>query len=184
MKTGLKILYDNPQAVGMDRIADAVAVSKTYGGPACIIDFGTALTFNALTTDNEYLGGAITPGINLAAEALYLKTSKLTRVDLLIPPSMIGRNTVNAIQSGLLFGYISLVEGMVSRFRKELGDNMKVIATGGLSSLIAKETSVLQIIDPWLTLQGIRMLWEMNKNDQSSCRKAYFAGCHGLCCSL
>lgn len=163
MKTGVTVLYDSPQSVGMDRISDAVAVSQLYGGPACIIDFGTATTFNALTVNNEYLGGAITAGIGLAAEALYQHTSKLTRVDLHTPPSAIGRNTIHAMQSGLLFGYVGLVEGMVARFRRELGAEMKVIATGGLAGTLAHETTVIQTINPFLTLEGIRLIWEMNR---------------------
>jgi type III pantothenate kinase len=162
IKTGIKVRYEDPKAVGADRICDAVAVMKLFGGPACIIDFGTATTFNALTKDGEYLGGAITAGINLAAEALYTRAAKLPRIDLQTPPSVIGRNTVHAMQSGLLFGYVSMVEGMVTRFRSELGSDMKVIATGGLSETVAKETKVIDIIAPWLTLDGLRILWELN----------------------
>jgi type III pantothenate kinase len=162
IKTGIKVRYEDPRAVGADRIADAVAVMYLYGGPACIIDFGTATTFNALTRDGEYLGGAITAGINLATEALFVHAAKLPRIDLQRPPSIIGRNTVHAMQSGLLFGYVSMVEGMVERFRKELGPEMKVIATGGLSDIIAQETDVIQIIAPWLTLDGLRILWDLN----------------------
>jgi type III pantothenate kinase len=163
IKTGIKVRYEDPKAVGADRICDAVAVMKFYGGPACIIDFGTATTFNALTKDGEYLGGAITAGINLAAEALYTRAAKLPRIDLQTPPSVIGRNTVHAMQSGLLFGYVSMVEGMVARFRSELGGDMKVIATGGLSEAVAKETKVIDILAPWLTLDGLRILWELNQ---------------------
>jgi type III pantothenate kinase len=163
IKTGIKVRYEDPKAVGADRICDAVAVMKLYGGPACVIDFGTATTFNALTKDGEYLGGAITAGINLAAEALYTRAAKLPRIDLQTPPSVIGRNTVHAMQSGLLFGYVSMVEGMVTRFRSELGGDMKVIATGGLSESIAKETKVIDILAPWLTLDGLRILWELNQ---------------------
>lgn len=163
IKTGIKVRYEDPKAVGADRICDAVAVMKFYGGPACIIDFGTATTFNALTKDGEYLGGAITAGINLAAEALYTRAAKLPRIDLQTPPSVIGRNTVHAMQSGLLFGYVSMVEGMVTRFRSELGGDMKVIATGGLSESVAKETKVIDIIAPWLTLDGLRIIWELNQ---------------------
>lgn len=162
LKTGIHILYDNPQAVGADRIADAVAVQHLYGGPACLIDFGTATTFNAIDGSGNYLGGAITAGIGLAADALVKRTSKLPPIDLQRPPNVIGRNTVHAMQSGLLFGYVSMVEGMVQRFRVELGQEMKVIATGGLSEIVAKETSVIQVIAPWLTLDGIRILWELN----------------------
>jgi type III pantothenate kinase len=163
IKTGIKIRYEDPRAVGADRVADAVAVHTLYGGPACVIDFGTATTFNAITADGQYLGGAITAGINLAADALFTHTSKLARVDIQRPPSVIGRNTVHAMQSGLLFGYVSMVEGMVARFRKELGEDMKVITTGGLAEIVAKETDIIQIIAPWLTLDGLRLIWEMNR---------------------
>jgi type III pantothenate kinase len=163
VKTGIKILYDDPRAVGADRVCDAVAVMKLYGGPACVVDFGTATTFNAVTKDGEYLGGAITAGINLAAEALYTRAAKLPRIDLQVPPSVIGRNTVHAMQSGLLFGYVSMVEGMVARFRSELGNDVKVVATGGLAEVVAKETKVIDIIAPWLTLEGLRLIWELNR---------------------
>jgi len=133
-----------------------------YGGPACVVDFGTATTFNAITKDGEYLGGAITAGINLAAEALFTRAAKLPRIDLQVPPSVIGRNTVHAMQSGLLFGYVSMVEGMVARFRSELGSGMKVIATGGLAEVVARETKVIDVIAPWLTLDGLRIIWEIN----------------------
>jgi len=162
VKTGVRIRYEDPRAVGADRIVDAAAVQRYYGGPACVVDFGTATTFDAISTEGDYLGGAIAPGIGIAAEALYLRTAKLARVDLQRPPSAIGRNTVHAMQSGLLFGYVALVEGMVERFRAELGSKMKVIATGGLAEVIARETSVLEIIAPWLTLDGLRIVWDLN----------------------
>jgi type III pantothenate kinase len=163
IKTGIRIRYEDPKAVGADRVCDAVAVMHFYGGPACIIDFGTATTFNALTREGDYLGGSITAGINLAAEALYTHAAKLPRIDLQRPPNVIGRNTLHAMQSGLVFGYVSMVEGMVARFREELGPEMKVIATGGLAGLIAKETPVIQIHAPWLTLDGLRLIWELNQ---------------------
>jgi type III pantothenate kinase len=162
VKTGVRIRYEDPRAVGADRIADAAAVQHLYGGPACVVDFGTATTFDGISAEGDYLGGAIAPGINIGAEALFLRTAKLPRVDLQRPPAAIGRNTVHSMQSGLLFGYVSLVEGMVQRFRQELGPEMKVIATGGLARLIARETSVLEIIAPWLTLDGLRIIWELN----------------------
>ena len=163
VKTGIRIRYEDPRAVGADRVADAVAVVNLYGGPACVIDFGTATTFNAVTREGDYLGGAITAGVNLAAEALYTRAAKLPRMELQRPPSVIGRNTVHAMQSGLLFGYVSMVEGMVTRFRSELGSDMKVVATGGLAEVIAKETDVIDIISPWLTLEGLRIIWELNQ---------------------
>lgn len=163
VKTGVRIRYEDPRAVGADRIVDAVAVQRLYGGPACVVDFGTATTFDAITAEGDYLGGAIAPGIGIASEALFIRTAKLPRVDLQRPPNAIGRNTVHAMQSGLLFGYVALTEGMVARFRAELGPEMKVIATGGLAEIIARETDVLQIIAPWLTLDGLRFIWEMNR---------------------
>jgi type III pantothenate kinase len=163
VKTGVRILYEDPRAVGADRIVDAAAVQRLYGGPACVVDFGTATTFDGISAKGEYLGGAIAPGINIAAEALFLRTAKLPRVDLQRPPTAIGRNTTHAMQSGLIFGYVSLVEGMVARFRKELGAEMKVIGTGGLTEVIARETDVIQILAPWLTLDGLRIVWELNQ---------------------
>jgi type III pantothenate kinase len=164
VKTGVRIRYEDPRAVGADRVADAVAVMKHYGGPACVVDFGTATTFNAITADGDYLGGAIAPGIRIAADALYYRTAKLTRVDLIRPPAAIGRNTVHALQSGMVFGYVGLVEGMVARFRAELGETMQVIGTGGSVSIIAQETDVIQHIEPWLTLEGLRLIWTLNQN--------------------
>lgn len=160
----IRILYEPPDAVGADRIVDAIAVRRLYGGPACVVDFGTATTFDAITAEGDYLGGAIAPGVGIAAQALFSRTAQLPRVDIQRPPSAIGRNTVHAMQSGLLFGYVGLVEGMVERFRQELGSDMKVIATGGLAELIARETAVVDIIAPWLTLDGLRLVWEMNQS--------------------
>lgn len=163
LKTGVRLGYEDPRQIGADRLADAVAAYHLYGGPACIVDFGTATTFNALTAEGEYLGGAITIGAALAAETLFTRTARLPRVALARPPSVIGRNTVHAMQAGLFFGYISLIEGMTARFRQELGPGMKVIATGGLAEQIAPETAVIDILAPHLTLDGLRLLWEMNR---------------------
>jgi len=163
VRTGVRIRYEDPKAVGADRVVDAAAVQALYGGPACIVDFGTGTTFDAISAEGDYLGGAIAPGIGIAAEALFQRAAKLPRVDLARPPSAIGRNTVHAMQSGLLFGYVGLVEGMVTRFRAELGPKMKVIGTGGLVDVIAAETAVIEIKAPWLTLDGLRIVWEMNQ---------------------
>ena len=163
VKTGVRVRYDDPKQVGADRIVDAAAVQKLYGGPACIVDFGTATTFDAISEKGDYLGGAIAPGINIAADALFRRAAKLPRVDIARPPSPIGTNTVHSMQSGLLYGYVGLVEGMVARFRNELGANMKVIGTGGLAELIAQETNVIQIIAPWLTLDGLKIVYELNQ---------------------
>lgn len=163
LKTGIKILYDDPGSVGADRIADAVAVHHMYGGPAIIVDFGTATTFNAITAAGEYLGGAITAGIGIASEILFQRAARLPRVDLKRPPNAIGRNTLHAMQSGLLFGYVAMVEGMVDRFKSEMGGTPRVIATGGFAELISSETTCMDIVAPWLTLEGLRILWEQNK---------------------
>lgn len=163
MNLNVKIAYDDPSAVGADRIADAVAAKTLFSCPACVIDFGTATTFNAINKNSEYLGGAILPGIGLSAEVLFERTAKLPSIELCPPPSVIGKNTRHAMQSGLIFGYVALVEGMVVRFRKILGDDTTVIATGGHVHLISSQTKVINHIEPWLTLEGLRIIWEMNR---------------------
>ncbi len=163
VRTGIRIRYEEPKAVGADRIADAVAVKQQYGGPACVVDFGTAITFDAITAEGDYLGGAITPGLEVAAEALFRRTAKLPKVEVRQPPGVVGRNTVQAIQAGLFYGYVALVEGMVARFRQVLGPEMKVIATGGYATRFAAATRVIDIVNPWLTLDGLRWLWLLNR---------------------
>jgi type III pantothenate kinase len=162
MKTGVRVRYEDPKQVGADRIVDAAAVLRLYGAPACIVDFSTATTFDAISASGEYLGGAIAPGVGIAAEALFQSAAKLPKVDLRRPPSAIGRNTVQSMQSGLLFGYVGLVEGMVARFADELGPEMKVVGTGWLVETIARETKVIQIVAPWLTLEGLKIIYELN----------------------
>jgi type III pantothenate kinase len=163
--TGVRICLDSPGEVGADRVVNAVAAFHRYGGPACVVDLGTATTFDLISAEGDYLGGAIAPGIGIAAEALFQRTAKLPRIDLVRPPGVIGKNTVQAMQSGLLFGYVGLVEGLVARFRAELGPEMNVIATGGLAALIAAETNAIDAVDPWLTLEGLRLVWEMNQGN-------------------
>jgi type III pantothenate kinase len=163
VKTGVPIRYDNPRDVGADRVVNAVAGYRLYGGPACIVDFGTATTFDAISAKGEYLGGAIAPGIRVAAEALFQRAAKLPRIDLQRPPHAIGTNTVDSMRSGIFFGYVGLVEGMVARFRAELGPEMRVIATGGLAGVVAQETKVIEVVDPWLTLKGLRMIYLLNE---------------------
>ncbi len=163
VKTGIHIIYDSPRDVGADRIADAVAALRLYGGPVIVVDFGTGTVFDAITKDGEYIGGAIAPGLAVAAEALYLNTSQLRRVELTPPKSAIGRNSVAALQSGLVLGYAGLVEGMVARFKNELGQDAKVIATGGLAEVMAKQTSVFDDINPDLTLIGLQIIYELNR---------------------
>lgn len=164
VRTGVRIRYDNPREVGADRVVNAAAAYRCYGGPACIVDFGTGTTFDAISAEGEYLGGAIAPGIGVAAWALTERAAKLPRVEIAPPPRAIGRNTVHSMQSGIFFGYIGLVEGMVERFRQELGPQMRVIATGGLAELVARETAVFQAVDPWLTLKGLRLIYGLNRS--------------------
>lgn len=152
--------YEPPEAVGIDRLVNAVAIEKKYGLPACVVDFGTATTFDAIDRDYHYLGGAIAPGVNISAEALVSHTAKLPKVDLQLPPNVIGHNTTHAMQSGLLWGYISMVEGMVMRFKAELGEDTQVIATGGLAALVGSHTHCIDAVDPWLTLEGLYLIWE------------------------
>lgn len=163
VRTGVRIRADNPWEVGADRVADAAAVRAMYSVPACVVDFGTATTFDAISAEGDYMGGAIAPGIGIAAQALFERTAKLHRVELTRPPSVIGGNTTHAIQSGLLFGYVGLVEGMVARFKAELGPETHIIATGGLAEVIARETEVIDVVDPWLTLHGLRIVYELNR---------------------
>jgi type III pantothenate kinase len=162
VKTGIRILYDNPRDVGADRIVDAVATLKLYGGPAIIVDLGTATVFDAVTKDGDYLGGAIAPGIAISADALFYRASMLRRVELARPPAAIGRNTVHAMQSGLVLGYAEMVKGMVARFDRELGGGSKVIGTGALAGVIEKEANVFHAVNPDLTLIGLHIVHRLN----------------------
>ena len=163
-RTGVRVLYDSPRDVGADRIVDVVGALKRHGPPPLIIvDLGTALVFDAVSAEGDYLGGALAPGIHIAAEALSERAAKLYPVELVRPPSAIGKNTVSALQSGLLFGYVGLIEGMVSRFKKELGGDAKVVGTGGWSDVLARETDVFDAVDPDLTLHGLRLVNEANR---------------------
>jgi len=163
VKTGVSIRMDNPREVGADRIADAAAAHHLYGGPIIVIDLGTATTFGIISKEGDYIGGIIATGIATAAEALFTRTAQLPRVELFHPQHVIGTNTVAAIQSGVIYGYASLVEGMLSRIHKELGVKAKVVATGGYAGLIAKETKVIDVVNPDLTLIGLRLIYELNK---------------------
>lgn len=163
LRTGVRILYDNPKQLGADRIIDAVAATRLYGTPVIVVDFGTGTVFDAVAANGDYLGGAIAPGIGIASEALFSRGAMLYRVQLERPPVAIGKNTIQAMQSGILFGYVGLVEGLVARFKAELGDNPKVVATGGYAPLIAKESNCIDIVDQELTLTGLRLIYEMNR---------------------
>ncbi|MDA1297899.1 MAG: type III pantothenate kinase [Chloroflexi bacterium] len=167
VKTGIRISYDRTQDVGTDRIVDAVAAITLYGKPTIVVDIGTATVFDAINEDGEYVGGAIAPGLRLAAEALYTRTAQLRRVELIAPETAIGRSTVTAMQSGLIFGYVELIEGMVRRIKSELSpgepEACKVIATGGLAVVFEPLTQVFDVLDEDLTLKGLRIVHEMNR---------------------
>jgi type III pantothenate kinase len=163
IKTGITIRYDNPKEVGADRIVNAAAAYKLYGGPIIIVDFGTATTFCAVTKNGEYLGGAISPGVKISAEALFQRASKLPRVELAKPATVIGADTVSAMQAGIIYGYAGLVDGIVERMKKELSMEARVVATGGLAELVSPETKTIQEIKPHLTLEGLRLLFEINR---------------------
>lgn len=163
IKTGITIRYDNPKEVGADRIVNAAAAYKLFGGPLIIVDFGTATTFCAVTKEGEYLGGAITPGVKISAEALFQRASKLPRVELTKPAKVIGADTISAMQAGIIYGYAGLVDGIVERMKKELSDDARVIATGGLAELVSPETKTIQEIMPHLTLEGLRLLFDINR---------------------
>lgn len=164
IKTGLNIKYDNPKQVGADRIVNAVAAIEKYKSPMIIIDFGTATTFCAISEKGDYLGGTIAPGIKISSEALFQRASKLPRVELTKPGSVICKNTVTAMQAGIIYGYVGSVEKIIDMMKKELNlEDVKVIATGGLSTLIASETDSIDYVDRFLTLDGLRILHEKNK---------------------
>ncbi len=163
IKTGITIKYDNPKEIGADRIVNAAAGYKIYGGPIIIVDFGTATTFCAVTKGGEYLGGAITPGVKISAEALFQRASKLPRVELTKPAKVIGADTTSAMQSGIIYGYAGLVDGIVERMKKEFASDAVVVATGGLAELIAPETKTIQELKPHLTLEGLCFLYSINR---------------------
>ncbi len=163
VKTGVRILMDNPKEVGADRIVDAAAAHHLYGGPIIIVDLGTATTFDTVSKEGDYLGGAIAPGLVAAAEAMFQRAAMLPYVELVRPDRVIGTNTIDAMKSGIVFGYVSLVEGMVARIQKELGAKTKVIATGGFAGMIAEETAVIDVVNPDLTLIGLRLVYQMNR---------------------
>jgi len=166
-RTGVRIFYE-PRELGADRVVDVVAAVRIHGpAPLIIVDLGTATVFDAVSPEGDYLGGAIAPGIGISAQALYERAAKLFRVELEHPRTAIGRNSVNAIQSGIMLGYVALVEGMVARFQKELGGGARVIATGGWARLIAAGTSVFDSVDTTLTLSGLRIVYEMNRGEAS-----------------
>ncbi len=163
IKTGMPILYENPREVGADRIVNAVAAYERVHGACIVVDFGTATTFDCISAKGEYLGGAISPGVDISANALFSRAAKLPRAEIVRPARAIGRNTVNSMQSGIVFGYVGLVDGLVERLKREMGGEVKVIATGGLARLIEPESTTIEEIDEYLTLEGLRLLHARNQ---------------------
>lgn len=163
VRTGMPILYEPASDVGADRIANAVAAFTAFGGPVIIVDFGTATTFDVVTKKGEYAGGVICPGVGISADALFQRAARLPRVDIRNPGRVIGRSTVGSIQSGLYFGYAAMVEGIITRIRAELDQPTRVVATGGLAEVLAKDMPSIEAVDPVLTLTGLRLIWERNR---------------------
>ncbi len=163
IKTGISILYKNPIEVGADRIVNAVAGFEKYGGPLILVDFGTATTFDAVSAQGEYLGGAIAPGLRISLEALFSNTAKLSPVDLALPEHVIGRSTMESIQSGTVYGFVGMIDNIVNKMQKEMKSKAKVVGTGGLISVIAEQVETIEIVDDFLTLEGLNLIYERNR---------------------
>jgi type III pantothenate kinase len=163
VRTGIQILHDDPHEIGPDRIANAVAGRERYGAPCIVVDFGTSTNFDAVSAEGAYVGGVLAPGIEISMEALFSRAARLTKVDFVEPPAVIGKTTASALQSGLVYGFAGQVDGIVERMRGELGDGAPAIATGGLADLIAPHSKTIEKVDPLLTLDGLRLVWDRNR---------------------
>jgi type III pantothenate kinase len=164
VKTGIPIRHDNPQQIGPDRLANAVAAKERYGAPAIVVDFGTSTNFDVVSPAGEYVGGVLAPGIEVSMDALFQRAARLVKVDFVEPPAVIGKSTETALQSGVVYGFAGQVDGIVTRIRAELGAEAPAIATGGLADLIAPHTETISRVDPWLTLEGLRIVWDRNRS--------------------
>jgi type III pantothenate kinase len=163
VKTGIPIRYDDPREVGADRIVNAVAAKERYGAPVVVVDFGTSTNFDVVSVEGEYVGGVIAPGIEISMEALFARAARLVKVDYAAPPAVIGKTTVGGLQSGLVYGFAGQVDGIVGRIRDELGAEARAVATGGLADLVAPHSRTIERVDPFLTLEGLRLVWELNR---------------------
>src|ERR671915_1066510 len=162
VKTGIPIRYDDPREVGPDRIANAIAARERHGGPCIVVDFGTSTNFDVVSPEGEYVGGVLAPGIEISMEALFARAARLVKVDYAAPATVIGKTTVGGLQSGLVYGFAGQVDGIVGRIREELGAEAQAVATGGLADLVAPHSTTIERVDPFLTLDGLRLVWELN----------------------